>query len=312
MKYILLIFLLLSGLSLRANEEQVVLKTATGDIYGSLCLPAGSEKVPVALLIAGSGPTDRDGNNPSMRNNALKMIAESLRKNNIASLRFDKRGIAKSSDAMKREEDIRFEDYISDAKEWIQLLSQDKRFSKVIVIGHSEGALIGLLASIDNPNVSQYVSLAGVGEKVSQTLRRQLLDSPIQILGKANKVIDKLEKGELVEDVPAELANLFRPSVQPYLISCMRYDPPVEMARLQIPSLIVQGTTDIQIRAEDADALAAASPQAEKKIIENMNHVLKDCKAMDKMSQLIVYANPELPLNAEFVDTLIRFLRGIQ
>ncbi|MGN6165121.1 MAG: alpha/beta hydrolase, partial [Flavisolibacter sp.] len=104
------------------TETPIVLHTATGDIFGTLTTPKTTATIPVALIIAGSGPTDRNGNNPMMKNESLRYLAYGLASNNIASLRFDKRGIAESKAAGKSEADLRFEDYINDAKQWIELL----------------------------------------------------------------------------------------------------------------------------------------------------------------------------------------------
>ena len=112
MKIILFSLLLYLGLSnLMAQEEAVVLQTPTGDIYGTLLTPERNNNLPVVLLIAGSGPTDRNGNNPLMTNNSLKMLAELLAKNGIASLRYDKRGISASAAAVQIEPFPRFEKY---------------------------------------------------------------------------------------------------------------------------------------------------------------------------------------------------------
>ncbi|WP_419536539.1 hypothetical protein [Endozoicomonas sp.] len=72
------------------------------------------------------------------------------------------------------------------------------------------------------------------------------------------------------------LNSLFRPSVQPYMISWVQYDPAIEVAKLKIPTLIIQGSTDLQVGIHDAEFLATASPKAQKVIIQGMNHVLKD------------------------------------
>ena len=151
---ILLSAILFSFTSLFANENKlfdisaVELNTKTGIIYGTLLLPNNiSNKVPVVILISGSGPTDRDGNNPVMKNNSLKQLAEALANNGIASVRYDKRGIGESVKAAKSESELRFEDYISDAIDWISFVKQNPKFSKVIIIGHSEGSLIGMNAA---------------------------------------------------------------------------------------------------------------------------------------------------------------------
>ena len=146
---------------LTSEESPVTLSTATGDIKGRLLLPANATTCPVVLLIAGSGPTDMDGNNPMMKNNSLKFLAEGLAQKGIASLRFDKRGIAGSAAAGKEESKLRFEDYINDVTGWIDFLAKDKRFTGITVAGHSEGSLIGmLLENICGSTVEQH--LAGV------------------------------------------------------------------------------------------------------------------------------------------------------
>lgn len=106
------------------TESSLTLHTSTGDIFGTLTLPKNFTKGEIALIIAGAGPTDRNGNNPVMKNESLRMLAHHLSENNIASLRYDKRGVGESMSAAKSEADLRFENYIDDAKEWIGLLKK--------------------------------------------------------------------------------------------------------------------------------------------------------------------------------------------
>jgi len=312
----LTLFLLFSfcvSAQLLIPEEPVVLKTSTGDISGVFKVPVASMKIPVVLLIAGSGPTDRNGNQPQLLNNSLLMLADGLYQNGIASLAFDKRGIGESRSAGGEEKDLRFEHYINDAKEWIDLLSRDKRFSDVIVVGHSEGSLIGLIASVNNPRVDKYISVAGVGVKAGDILKeqltRQMAGQPESLKETVFGYIDQLEEGQTIDDVPAYLNMLFRPSVQPYMISWFKYDPQKEIAKLSIPTLIVQGTTDIQVGVDQAEILAKANPKAKKVIIEGMNHVLKDCNTMDQQKQMATYTDPKLPINKELLRSIIDFIQ---
>jgi len=256
------------------SEEVVVLKTETGEIEGTLTMPDMKLPVPVALIIAGSGPTDRNGNNPMMTNNSLKMLSAELAKKGIASLRYDKRGIAASQKAGMKEADLRFEMYINDAIDWVKLLKQNKKFNQVVIIGHSEGSLIGMVAS-QNENVEKFVSIAGAGQSAGKIIREQLKAQPTFVLEQSSPILDELEKGNTVEDVPQMLFSLFRPSVQPYMISWFNYDPQIEIAKLQKPILIVQGTTDIQVSAEDARRLQAAKPSSKMVVVEGMNHIFK-------------------------------------
>ena len=288
-----------------AQEEIIVLETPTGNIEGTLLVPS-KEHSPLVLIIAGSGPTDRDGNNISLQNNSLKMIAQGLYMNDIASFRFDKRGISRSAAAGMSEEDLRFEHYIEDVKQWCSLLKEDPRFSSFIILGHSEGSLIGMIAS-QTVSPDKFISLAGPGFSMQATLRRQLADQPVYILSMSLPIIEQLEKGKTVDSVPPLINMLFRPSIQPYLISTFKYDPVIEISKVQSPALIVQGTTDIQIQVEDAKKLAAANSNSELVIIEGMNHILKEADA-NRFLNLRTYGDPNLELKQGLIEKITKFI----
>lgn len=298
---------------LLVSEESMVLNTETGTIYGTLKVPSNKSSIPVAIIIAGSGPTDRNGNSQLTQNNAYKMLSDNLFYNGIATLCFDKRGIAESKQAMKDESEIRFDHYIDDVRAWINLLSKDKRFSDIIIIGHSEGSLIGMIASENNVIVKKYISVAGMGVSFDVTLKeqmeKQLSGQPQALKETIFSYIDRLKNGETISNVPPTLNALFRPSIQPYMISIMKYDPQKEIAKLSIPILILQGTTDIQVTAEHADILFAANPKAKKVIIEKMNHVLKDCTSNDMQAQSPTYNNLNIPLNKELGKAIVDFIK---
>ena len=304
-----IVFLIIAMSFLYAQTEKtVVLKTATGDLEGSLMQPELNTTNTVALIIAGSGPTDRDGNNPAMKNNSLLMIAAELSKNGIASLRYDKRGIAKSQKAGLKESDLRFENYVNDAKEWIIYLKKALKFKNIIVIGHSEGSLIGMIAS-QNINVTKFVSLAGAGQPADKLIREQLKSQPPAITIQSNSIMDQLLKGKTVENVPQQLNSLFRLSVQPYIISWFKYDPQKEIAKLKIPVMIIQGTTDIQIGLDDAKRLAKALAGSKLVVIEGMNHIMKPAPA-DRQMNILTYTQPDLALKKELIFNLIPFVTG--
>ena len=288
-----------------AQEEIIVLETPTGNIEGTLLVPS-KEHSPLVLIIAGSGPTDRDGNNISLQNNSLKMIAQGLYMNDIASFRFDKRGISRSAAAGMSEEDLRFEHYIEDVKQWCSLLKEDPRFSSFIILGHSEGSLIGMIAS-QTVSPDKFISLAGPGFSMQATLRRQLADQPVYILSMSLPIIEQLEKGKTVDSVPPLINMLFRPSIQPYLISTFKYDTVIEISKVQSPVLIVQGTTDIQIQVEDAKKLAAANSNSELVIIEGMNHILKEADA-NRFLNLRTYGDPNLELKQGLIEKITKFI----
>jgi pimeloyl-ACP methyl ester carboxylesterase len=286
-------------------ESQIILQTESGKIFGTLTTPKEFSKIPVALIVAGSGPTDRDCNSPlGIKCDAYKKLAFSLAENKIASVRFDKRGIAESWAAGKNESALRFEDYINDAKRWIQLLKQDKRFSKIIVIGHSEGSLIGMIAST---NADKFISIAGAGQSADKILKEQLSTQTKEIRDSSFSIIDSLTKGKTVNNVDPKLATLFRPGIQPYLISWFKYDPQIEIQKLIIPILIIQGTKDIQISVEDAKLLSKANPKSLLVLVEKMNHIFRTVEG-DKQANLATYTDPSLPLADGFVNDISSFI----
>jgi len=285
------------------NEVKITLKSKTGEIFGTLTTPEKFKKIPVALIIAGSGPTDRDGNNPMMKNNSLKILANELSKNGIATLRYDKRGVAESKAAGKVEIDIRFDHFVNDAKEWIQLLKQDKRFSKVIVIGHSEGSLIGMMAG----PTDKFISIAGVGQSADKVLKEQLSSQPKEVQDLSFPIIDSLKNGKIIDNVPPMLNSLFRPTVQPYLISWFKYNPQNEIKKLSIPALILQGTNDIQVTVEEAKRLSNANQNAELVLINNMNHILRIIDG-DIQANIATYSKVDLPIANELVKSITTFI----
>lgn len=282
----------------RLITEQVTLETANGILHGTLERPLSSAPVPVALLIAGSGPTDRDGNSAMLKgaNNSLKLLAAGLAAEGVASLRYDKRGVAGSAGAGSGSEaELRFETYIDDAVLWGRKLRADRRFSSLTFVGHSEGSLIGMVAA-RKVGADAFVSLAGAGRNVRDILLGQLKPQlPSELFKAAEDILNQLAAGKTVETIPPALHVLFRPSIQPYMISWLRYDPAKELAALSIPVLIAQGTTDIQAMAEDARLLAKANPAAKLLLVEGMNHVLK-AVPNDRDKQIASYGDPSLPV----------------
>ncbi|CAH0286515.1 Esterase EstD [Peribacillus sp. Bi134] len=293
----------------KESGEIVQADLKNGTIKGLLETPKNEGPFPVMILIAGSGPTDKDGNtigNPG-KNNSLKMLAESLAEKGIASIRYDKRGIGENMQLAGREADLRFEQYIDDAAAWIQFAKKDGLFSKVGIIGHSEGSLIGMEAA-KKTETDIFISLAGPGEPIDQVLIKQLEEQLTpKLLTESKDILAKLKQGKQVETVSADLQNVFRPSVQPYMISWIQYNPIESVKELNIPVLIVNGNRDIQVPATNAKALHTEKSDSELLILEKMNHVLKEAPA-DRAGNLATYTNPELPLSTGLINGIIEFL----
>jgi hypothetical protein len=285
-------------------------------LSGSLLVPEGAKSV--VLILAGSGPTDRNGNSPLLegRNDCLLMIARGLAESGIASLRVDKRGIAASAWPGFREEDISFDTFVSDAVSWIRYLKGDGRFSHLFVLGHSEGGLVATLAA-EKERVDGEIVVATLGETYQKTLLGQLSGLPQPLLEQAERIVGALEAGNHVTQVPAELAPIFRPSVQPFLISAFRYDPAKELSKVDAPVLIVQGDRDLQVSVDQAERLyrtrmaaGDGEPQRDTSLIvvHGMNHVMKEVPE-GREANIAAYGDPSLPVARGLMMPLERFLR---
>jgi uncharacterized protein len=288
--------------------EEKVLETKTGKLAGTLYLPLKAKNNFTLLIIqAGSGPTDRNGNAaPMLKSNSYKLIAEAMAEKNIATLLVDKRGIAGSMAALKAEKDLRFDDYVTDLVDWIGFIKKDKRIKKVFLAGHSEGSLVAMLAA-QKEKINGYISIAGAGESIDKIIVWQYKQQLPTVALEVDSLFNRMKNNLPLDTVPKMLMSIFRPSVQPYIASWIKYDPAVEIAKLKIPTLIIQGTTDIQVTVEQSEYLKKAKPTATYVLITEMNHVLKNAPA-DRQKNMETYSSTNLPLHEELIKTLYNFV----
>jgi pimeloyl-ACP methyl ester carboxylesterase len=275
-------------------------------LEGSLLAPENNPQGKIALLIAGSGPTDRNGNSgTAISTDTYKLLAGELAKQHIASYRYDKRGVPKNKNFS--EKDVVFDTYIQDAEKTVDYLRDSLGFKQIFIIGHSEGSLIGMVVSARKP-VTGYVSLSGAGRPIDVVIREQLATQPDYVKSKCDSIITLLKKGQTVDSVPPYLNALFRPSIQPYAISLFRYDPAAEIKKLACPVLILQGACDIQVRITDAQLLQTANPRSKLDIIPAMTHTLKDAGADCKDDNMRTYKDRSLPLDTRLVKDIVDFI----
>jgi len=304
--------LVMIALPTQAAEREVSIDGGRAPLIGTLLTPDGARPGPAVLLIAGSGPTDRDGNsniagvNPA----SLKLIAQSLAAHGVASLRFDKRGIGASRAAMVAEADLRFTTYIDDAAAWARFLQSQPGVTCVILAGHSEGALIAPLAA-HQVKTCGVISIDGMGRPLGVVLRGQLAAAGLSAsqLAQADQALTELEHGREVPGVSLT-DSLFRPSIQPYLISQLTIDPIAALKAAPAPVLIIQGETDIQVPIADAHRFAKGRPDATLAIIPGMNHVLK-LAPIDRAANIAAYADPTLPLAPGVMEAIDAFVDRI-
>lgn len=291
------------------KEKEIALPVTGGTLVGTLATPKRFKAGPVVLLIAGSGPTDRNGNSTlAGKNNSLQYLAHHLAEAGIASLRYDKRIIGASKFPGTKEGDLRFEDYVQDAAAWIAYLRQDKRYTRLIVAGHSEGSLIGMLAA--RGKADAFISIAGAGIPAADILKEQLKAQNMKPLEVLYAKLDSVTAGQAVHVTTATDMMLFRPSVQPYLQSWFSYDPRVEIAKLDMPVLLLQGTRDIQVPESHAQALMAAHPKARLVLITHMNHVLRTVDSEDPAANMATYSDIHLPIAPDLVAAVLDFVKG--
>ncbi|WP_461451046.1 serine aminopeptidase domain-containing protein [Mucilaginibacter sp.] len=293
------------------TETPITLKTLATTISGTLAIPNNtSGKIPVVIIIPGAGPVDRDGNSANgLNTNMYKMLAYSLGKNGIASVRYDKRMLGQIAGSQK-EKDLRFEDNVDDVVSLIDMLGSDERFSKIILVGHSDGSLVGMLAAHDEP-IKGFISLEGYGVPGEKVLTEEFKDKPGFLSEGIKNVLDSLKRGKINYNVDPQLYATARPSIQSYIMSWCRYDPTNELHKLKIPILIVQGSNDLKVSIDNGQKLKNAKGSADYMLIRGMNYVLKDAP-IDKEQNLATYKNPELPLSAEMVITVVDFIQKLK
>lgn len=286
-------------------EDLTELEIDAGTMKAMVDVPDQEGSVPVALIIAGSGPTDKHGNSPLLpgRNDNLKLLADGLNDAGIATIRYDKRGVGDNFELVSSAEETLFEHFVEDAKAWIQYAQADERFSSVHIVGHSEGALIGKVAA-NQVEVDSLTSLAGAGQSIDRVLLEQIgadPSFPLTLLNESANIFDQLKDGEIVDDMSLELESIFHPSSQPFLMSWMAFEPQDVIASLETRILLVNGTNDLQISESEAELLHEANPDSELYIIEGMGHALRDTPE-DPEGNVATASEPETPLAEGLIE----------
>ena len=306
----------LAGTSAAPAETFVEAAGPLGPLKGTMLAPK-SRGGPVVLIIPGSGPTDRDGNNPlGVKAATYRLLAEGLAKHGMATVRIDKRGMFGSAGAVKDANAVTIPDYAKDVRSWIGSIRNTTGASCIWLLGHSEGAVVALAAAEDAKDVCGLVLVAAPGRPLGQVLREQLRANPANapVLEQARAGIASLEAGKPVETAgmhPA-LMSLFAPPVQKFMMSLLSYDPAKMLRRYEKPVLIVHGQRDIQVGDEDARRLQNSNARARLVMLPQVNHVLKMVSSGDRAANLATYTNPALPLAPGIVEAIADFIRKPQ
>jgi pimeloyl-ACP methyl ester carboxylesterase len=276
-------------------------------IEGTLYTPIENETSPLVIFIAGSGPTDRNGNQSFMKNDMLKKMATFLSNNGIATFRYDKR-IVKQIRTKTIDENISFDDFVTDAKSVINFFKS--KYETIIVAGHSQGSLVGLLA-LEQGGVAAFISLAGAGKPIDQILEEQISKSAPMFLEDSKRVLATLKAGETTKDYPLPLASIFNLELQPFMANWMQYNPVEVMKKQEIPTLIINGDKDLQVGVEEAKLLYEAAQNGQLLIVENMNHVLVNIEG-DDLENMKSYNMATLEIAQEVSDRMLDFVKALK
>ncbi len=313
-KKVFLLYLLSCTTFVLAQEKnytsnELSIPTEFETIHGTLLTPETVTKSALVIIIPGSGPTDRNGNNVAMKNNSLKFLAEALAGKEIASYRFDKSILSYGKDDKAKIDSLTFEVFISEAKSVVAYFKDAANFSKIIIAGHSQGSLVGMVVAQNNAD--GFISLAGAGRSIDVLLIEQIEKQAPFLKEETERVLAELKKGNTVDDFNQMLVSLFNKQVQPFLISWIKYDPQEELKKLKIPVLIVNGSKDIQTSTTDAELLHKATENSQLELIENMNHLFKEIKG-DINENMLSYTNPELSVMVELINVISTFVNEIK
>ena len=284
------------------NAEDININTL---ISGTLLTPETSNNLPLVIIIADSGPVDRNGNQQMMKNNSLKFLAEGLYKKEIASFRYDKRIVKQMKRGTLNEKDINFSDFIKDADAIFDYFSKDQRFSEIYILGHGQGSLVGMVTA--QKGAKGFISVAGAGQEIDDVTVAQLDRQSPGLSNNARESFDDLRVNGVAFNYSPGLASIFRKDLQPFIFSWMQYDPKEEIVKLEMPALIISGDKDLQVDISEAEILKDSKPESEYLIIKNMNHIFKKING-GSLENSKSYNQYNLPVMPELIDAIKKFI----
>jgi uncharacterized protein len=174
----------------------------------------------------------------------------------------------------------------------------------VIVVGHSEGGLVAILAAQRLP-IDRLVLLATAARRQGDLVKDQLQQKlPPDVYAPIGSAIDAIMAGQTVDPPPRGLD--IPPAMQPSIASAFTEDPIDPLKKIEAPTLIVGGGRDLQVARVDFLALSTASLMAKTAWLPDMNHVLVD--VADEADDYAAYNQPERPLDSGMIDAVANFI----
>ncbi len=301
---------------IRVEVEQPILNGEKDTVFGTLLSQGESlvdyHDVPLVIIIPGSGPTDRDGNSAVLQgpNDSYKQLADSLLERGIATFRYDKPAVGKSTFS-KKEEDMRFEDHVSLTGAIISKMDQ-LGFNEIFLLGHSQGSLVSMLAAQEFKEVDGVISLAGPGVNSHTLIKEQVKGQlPPTLENQTFQKLDSIKAGYTVEKYNSAIATLVRKPLQPYLHGYFKYTPSEEIKKLKVPVLILQGGRDLQIKEKEGILLSEARPKARYILYPEMNHVLKRVDGSQEQN-MASYSDPDFPLVKALPEDIAEWVKSVK
>ena len=303
-KYIVLAILILT-LKLNAQNYKESNISINENIYGSIVETKTRSNSNLVVFIGGSGPIDRNGNQSFMKCDMFKKLAYSLSEKGISSFRYDKRVVTQIRKG-KLDKKITFDDFVSDAIAIIDFF--ESKYNSIVIAGHSQGSLVGLLSIKEG--VSGFISLSGAGRTIDMVIEDQISKTAPMLLEDTKNIFKILRSGKITEDFPLPLYSLFNIEIQPFMISWMQYDPKKIIAKIPIPSLIINGDSDLQVDEKEAKLLYNSAQNSEILIVKNMNHVLVEIEG-DELKNVKSYNNPDLKISELVIEKMVEFIERL-
>lgn len=303
-KYIALAIIILT-LKLNAQNYSESNISINENIYGSIVEPKSISNSSLVIFIGGSGPIDRDGNQSFMKCDMFKKLAYSLSEKGISSFRYDKRVVTQIRKG-KLDKKITFNDFVSDAIAIIDFF--ESKYNSIVIAGHSQGSLVGLLSIKEG--VSGFISLSGAGRTIDMVIEDQISKTAPMLLEDTKNIFKILRSGKITEDFPLPLYSIFNIEIQPFMISWMQYDPKKIIAKIPIPSLIINGDNDLQVDEKEAKLLYNSAQNSEILIVKNMNHVLVEIEG-DDIKNVKSYNNPDLKISELVIEKIAEFIERL-
>jgi pimeloyl-ACP methyl ester carboxylesterase len=309
-----IVAILTTPLAGRAQQDSVrqsdfSFTTAGLTLRGTLTLPATPGPWPAAVIIAGSGPTDRNGNSAAgVGANTYGQLAAALAARGIATLRYDKRGLPSSTGTFAMATTT-LHDFAADATAAARALAARDDVSKVVLAGHSEGGMLAMLAARAGAPVAGLVLIAAAGRDATTILREQLARQlPPELLAQFDTAWAGYVADSGTYRAPPALQSPFLPVNRRFIQSWQAIDPVALLRSIAVPTIVVQGETDVQVTPADARALGGARSDVRVVLLPGVNHVLKASNGATAQAQMVAYTDPSLPLGPGVVDAIATWI----